>query len=171
MDLDIKERTNFAESHLASIQAYYPRVDTRVASIFAISSAQLAIAALNISKLALESRFVLFFAIITVVASFVIHVGLYICTFPKMKGGSITTMFFGHIADMGEAEFSHRYRSLSVEEIHSDISRQIWRSSKILSAKYYWLRVSSIALGIATVFWLLLLGAISIQIGGIPVLK
>jgi hypothetical protein len=67
-------------------------------------------------------------------------------TFPKVVGGSDTLMFFGHIANLGEADFYQRYRSITSDELHGDLVKQIWRSSQILAAKYYWLKVASISL-------------------------
>lgn len=171
MEFEVKQRLEIAERHLANIQSFYPRVDARVGAIFAISSAQLAVAAVNISLPDFHSAVVVTAAIGLLLASAVVQSGLYLCTFPKLVGGSKTTSFFGHIAKLGEADFTSQYESMSVEDFHDDLTRQIWRSSQILAEKYYWLKVSSIALAAATASWLTLLVSVSLIAGKVPVLK
>jgi hypothetical protein len=171
MEIDLKQRVEIAERHLANVQGFYPRIDTRVGAVFAISTAQLAIAAVNISTAALQSYVVIGAIVGMLLSSALVHVSLYVCTFPNLVGGSRTLMFFGHIANYGEADFFERYRILSMDEIHCDLTKQIWRSSQILSSKYYWLKVASIALAFATACWVVALTTISLKAGVVPTIK
>jgi hypothetical protein len=44
-----RHRLEVAERQLALVQGFFPRLDSKVSALFAISSAQIAVAALNLS--------------------------------------------------------------------------------------------------------------------------
>jgi len=169
--MDISSKSEIAERHLAGLQTFYPRVDARVSTIFAISSAQTAIAAFNYvgpqQASVWQSLLLILFGLSTVI----IHVNLYMCTFPKLTGGSETSMFFAHVAKMGEADFIAKYRTLSEDEIFADLTKQIWRSSQILADKYRHLTNGTIALAAASVAWVLFLVLVSAGTGKFPALS
>lgn len=163
-----KLRLEVAERHLAALQSFHPRIDGKVSAIFAVSSAQLALVAVNVTmddfliwyKASLAAAFI----VITVA----VHVNLYLSTYPQLAAGSRAFTFFGHVSRMGEAEFISEYTALTVDQLLHDFSRQIWRNSQIVAAKYHYLKIASISLFISLIPWTLLLAILSLSEWKLP---
>lgn len=169
--MDIQKQLETADRHLANILTYYPRVDGRVSAIFAISTGQIVVSAVNFSAITSGDKYSVYLFATFLVFTFAIHIFLYLCTFPTLNGGSHTNMFFGHISKMGESDFVENYREMSEDDFLRDLTKQIWRSSHILTAKYKNLRHATVALGFATVAWAVFLISVSVQTGKLPLIS
>jgi hypothetical protein len=163
-----KLRLEVAERHVASVQSFHPRIDTKVTALFAVSSAQIAIVALNLSIEDFAVWYKSLLILLYVLTSGFIHFNLYLCTYPHLDAGSRALSFFGDVAKTGEAEFLHEYVSMSVDELTHDFARQIWRNSHIVAAKYRYLKISTIALFFSTLPWIGILAAVTIEEWKLP---
>lgn len=166
----LQTKLDLAERHLVSLQAFFPRIDTKVSAIFAVASAQLGVTALNLSAGDLTEWHKLALLIPYAGFAFVIFANLYLCTYPHLSGGSRSLSYFGHVASMGEAEFTIEYSAMSLDDLHHDLSRQIWRNSQIIAAKYRFLKYASMALFASLIPWTAILALLSIEQGIIPAL-
>lgn len=146
-----------AERQLDRIMGFFPRIDSKVSALFAIVSAQVAFAAVNLSIDDLKTWWVgipVFAFIVCVVWTIA---NLYRCTFPHLNGGYASLVFFKEIAKLTEADYIQRYSSLDEATLKRDVMGQIWRNSEILSMKYDYLKQATLAVMIAILPWFLLL--------------
>lgn len=160
-----------AERQLDRVQSFMPRIDTRVSAMFAIVSAQIAIAALNLQIDDFKAWWVaipagLFFLL----AGFCV-VSLYRCVHPNLVGGSNSLVFFGTIAKMREAEYIDKMRAVSEEEHIKDVLGQVWRNSEIVSEKYRHLKAAGTAIMFSLLPWTILLLALSLGKWSLPLIS
>lgn len=55
---------------------------------------------------------------------------------PSLSGGTASLIYFGEIGSMSEARYTASLSSLSDAQFAEECSRQIWRNSKIVKAKF-----------------------------------
>jgi len=160
-----------AERQLDRVQSFFPRIDSKVSAIFAITAAQLAIAALNLSREDLVHWYVW-----VLMALFIGGVGwtmisLYFCTYPHLGGGDASLTYFKKIAEMSEEEFDGRYKALTHSELQDDFIRQVWRNAQIVNIKYWYLRNATISSMLSLAPWTLLLLAVTLAQGDVPLVQ
>lgn len=164
-----RHRLEVAERQLVLVQSFIPRIDGKVSALFATVSAQLAVAALNISATDLPRWYVtipLSFFLITVAMVFI---NLYRCAYPHLDGGHNSMVYFAEIAKRREAEYIKEYTAVSVANLTNDIVGQIWRNSEIVSCKFKYLKTATQFAMFSIVPWMILLLATSYTNGRIPV--
>lgn len=159
------------EDQLTRILGFFPRVDAKAAGLFAVNSAMLTIAILNVRIMDLSIWYVGIPAALTLLALIASYVFLYRCNFPDLSGGHGSLLYFVEIQKRTEAVFMNDYFAADDEAYRRDLLGQIWQNAKILCAKY-----KAIALAIrltlaALVPFGLLLAAESYVHGTMPVVK
>ncbi|WP_092184325.1 Pycsar system effector family protein [Devosia sp. YR412] len=164
----IKRDLEECERHLDRVQSFVPRVDTRVSALFAISSAQAAVAALNLQVFDLTIWWIglpaaLYFFTL---AWTLWH--LYWCTHPTLKGGAGSLVYFGEIAKRTETNFIADFGGASAEDIKRDVLAQTWRNAQIVSEKYGHLKFASAGIAAGLFPWLAILLAATAQRGILP---
>lgn len=153
------------ERQLDRTHAFFPRIDGKVTALFAIASAQIAVAVLNISYDDLKVWW------ITVPAAvFLLIIGwaiicLYWCAFPHLDGGQASLVYFREIAKLREADYSERYLALNEDDLRKDVVGQIWRNSQIVATKFKYLKNATVAQIVSLIPWTLLLLAVSLSHG------
>ena len=160
-----------AERQLDRTQEFFLRIDSKVSALFAITSAQVAIVALNITYVDLKAIWLAF-----TTAFFVLAIGwtifnLYRCTYPNLGGGKSSLVYFSEISKLEEDDFSEKYSTLTEEELMVDILSQVWRNSTIVAAKYGYLKQATISAIISIIPWGVILLATSITHSKIPMLQ
>ena len=154
--------TETLERQLDRVQSFVPRIDTRVASVFGIAAAQVAITVVNLTIDDLKRWWV-----VVPLAAFLFLIAnaiwsLYRCTHPSLKGGNGSLIYFGEIAKLREAEYLDRAGQVTEESFRQDLLGQIWRNSEIVTEKYKYLRRASTSVMAAILPWTLVLAAVSI---------
>ncbi|WP_336801994.1 Pycsar system effector family protein [Kaistia sp. MMO-174] len=157
-----------AERQLDRVQAFFPRIDAKVSALFAISSAQIAVAAVNITVPDLHHWWIAVPGIVFAVLMSATFINLYWCTYPHLRGGANSLVYFQAISSLKEEEYLARYVSISEQSLKVEIIRQIWRNSEIVSAKYRYLKDATLAVCLALVPWTILLAATSLANGKLP---
>ncbi|WP_188063715.1 Pycsar system effector family protein [Sphingobium sp. KCTC 72723] len=168
---DDRHRLEVAERHLALIQSFIPRLDTRVSALFAISCAEIAVAALNLSAGDFQRWYIATPLAILLVAMGVTFFNLYRCAYPHLEGGSASLIYFGEIAKRREADFIRQYKAASVLDLLDDISGQIWRNSEIVACKYRYLKNATQYATASLLPWAIVLVATALSNGRIPVIS
>ncbi|MBX4868155.1 hypothetical protein HJA85_14465 [Rhizobium bangladeshense] len=153
MNEEQKLRIEVAERHLALTQSFFPRIDSKVSALFAISSAQIAIATLNLTIGDLANWYVAIAALSFLAATAVAHFALYTCTYPQLAGGQQSLIYFKEIAMRSESNFIHQYNALTLPELHDELASQIWRNSEIVAAKYTALKLATRAIVFSLIPW------------------
>jgi hypothetical protein len=161
----------FYERQLDRIGAFYPRLDAKVSALFAIASAQLAVAALNLSANDLKLWW------ITVPLAFFLFaicwtlINLYRCAYPHLEGGNRSLIYFKEIAALRESEYIEQLEAADQAALKEDVAGQIWRNSEIVCCKYRYLKSATIAAMLSLLPWSILLASTSLTHLRIPVVK
>lgn len=156
------------ERQLDRIHHFFPRLDSKVSALFAVSSGQIAVAALNLSANDLKLWW------ITVpLAAFMLIIGwamlnLYRCAYPHLDGGNASLVYFNEIAKLRESDYINKLGDISEVDFKADVAGQIWRNSEIVGCKYRYLKNATVAAMLSLIPWAVLLAATSLSHGRIP---
>lgn len=158
-----------AERQLDRVQTFFPRIDSKVSAIFAITSAQIAVAALNVTSDDLGVWWIFLLLACFVGGAGWTMLSLYYCTYPHLKGGESSLIYFKKIAERSEADYATRYGAITEDELKADFIKQIWRNSQIVDTKYWYLKNATIASMLSLIPWGLLLLNTTLAKGKVPV--
>lgn len=156
------------ERQLDRIQSFLPRIDTKASALFAITAGQIAVATLNLTANDLKVWWIAlplgaFLAVTTYV-----FFELYRCTFPHLKGGHSSLVYFAEIAKLREAEYISKFSALTQDELKKDLAGQIWRNAEIVCCKYTYLKHATIGAMLSIVPWTAFLLATSLAHWQVP---
>jgi hypothetical protein len=168
---EARYRLERAESHLAYLQAFFPRIDTKVSALFAICTAELAVAFLNINPTDLQRWYVSVPLDIFIAVLIWTYVHLYRCTFPHLEGGASSLLYFQEISKRTEVTFVADYCAADAGALLQDYCGQIWRNSQILTLKYQFLTRSTVGALVSVLPWGVVLLATSLTNARFPVLS
>lgn len=79
---------------------------------------------------------------------------LFLAAFPRTEGPHDSTVFFGSIASMTEADYVRRVLSTSSDDYNKDLAQQCHRNATIASTKYRYVRTATRHCIFALVSWL-----------------
>lgn len=150
-----------AERQLDRVMGFFPRIDSKVSALFAIVSAQVAFAAINLAIDDLKTWWVGIPAFVFIGCVVWTIGNLYRCTFPHLTGGHASLVYFKEIAKLTEGDYQQKYGSVDEATLMRDVIGQIWRNSEIVALKYSYLKQATLAVMIAILPWFLLLLATS----------
>lgn len=168
---DDRYRLEAAERQLALIQGFFPRIDGKVSALFAIMSAQIAIAAVNVSTKNLTEWYVGFPLTAFLLAAAAVYAFLYRCSYPHLEGGHNSLVYFAEIAKRREADFVRDYLAISVASLAEDVSGQIWRNSQIVDCKFRFLKLATQFAMFSVIPWSFVLIATSYSNGRLPLIS
>ena len=127
---------NVIEAQLTRVLSFFPRVDTKVAGLFAVNSAILTVSALNVEAGDLMRWYIAVpgaFLVLGLVASYAF---LYKCNFPQLEGGQNSLVYFAAIKGRTESSYKTEFEAANEDAYRSDMLGQVWRNSHILADKY-----------------------------------
>jgi hypothetical protein len=124
------------EDQLTRTLGFFPRVDAKAAGLFAVNSAMMTVAILNVTVTDLAIWYVGVPAALTLLGLISSYVFLYRCNFPDLSGGNGSLLYFVEIQKRTEAVFITDYLAADDGTYRRDLLGQIWQNSKILCAKY-----------------------------------
>ena len=165
-----RHRLEVAERQLGLVMGFFPRIDSKVSALFAIASAEIAVAILNVGPDDLKAW------LITVpLVAFLLVIGLtifnlYRCAYPHLDGGRQSLVYFAEIAKLDQANYIAAYRGLNVSDLTDDLCSQVHRNSEILDKKYGYLRTATKAVMWSLLPWTLFLLATSLSHWRAPLL-
>jgi Family of unknown function (DUF5706) len=163
--------TEIAAKQLDRTLGFFARVESKASFLFAVDSAMLGVLALNLQKedfsLWLPSGSAGLSAALLLASLFFV----YRCTFPSLKGGHASLVYFREIAKMREAEYISAFKALSPAKLTDDFISQTWRNSEILAAKFDYMKIAFMLTASALVPWCTFLVFASVVHSHLPVLK
>jgi hypothetical protein len=152
-----------ASDQLNRVLAFFPRVDGKASGLFAINSTMIGVLAARLNATNLGYWYTILSLAVTV-AALVYSLGqLYVCAYPRLKGGGGSYVYFQAIASRPESTFVDEFVKLDEDRWVRDLSAQIWRNSEILSAKYAALKHSFVTTLIALLPWSLAISLTGIK--------
>lgn len=145
-----------SERQFDRIQAFFPRIDAKVSSIFAIASGEIAVASL------LSLKNVHAWWILLPGSLFVAGVGwtvynLYRCTFPSLKRSPDSLIYFAEIVELDREEYVERFTTITEDKLKRDFARQTWHTSLIAAEKFAYLKQATMAAMLSLIPWVALL--------------
>jgi hypothetical protein len=156
--MDHKASQELANKQLDRVLGFFPRVETKVSFLFAMNFGLLAILVLNLQIADFYRWYLIIPAIAAVLFSAASLYFIYRCTFPALKGGANSLVYFREIAKRTETDFIVQVIAQDDEKYARDLLGQVWRNSEILKLKYDAMKLAFILIIIALVPWLLFLG-------------
>ena len=133
---DGKDRFTAAWNQLNLVLSFFARIDTKLSVVLGLDLGMLAMLATRAPSL---EKFTAFQAVATSVCLIPIALSLYHLyqgSFPHLRGGTNSMVYFRTIAGMTEADFVSGYRGMNLFDLADDVLEQAWRNSKILSSKF-----------------------------------
>jgi hypothetical protein len=155
-----------AEKLLNLVLGFFPRADAKASFLFALDSGLLGFLAINVRPEDFRTWFLILpgaTAVLTIAAGlwFVFH-----CSFPALRGGTDSLIYFREIARRTEATFVHEFTKRNDEDHTRDLLGQVWRNSEILTAKYDAIKIAFILTGVALLPWTLFLALAAVVHSG-----
>lgn len=147
-----------AKSQLDLVLSFFPRVDAKGNFLFALDTGLLALLAVNFRQ---DDFRVWFLAAPAICALLVVGTSLYFVyrsTFPALKGGANSLIYFREIARRTEARFIDEFTAQSDDAHTRDLLGQVWRNSEILKIKYDAIKIAFILSALALIPWIIFLG-------------
>lgn len=157
------------ERQLDRLLTFFPRVDSKVTSLFAVTSAQLAVAALNLTLADLKVWWITGCLIAFVFCAIWVMVHLYRCTYPHLEGGQHSLIYFAEIVKRQSHDYVRAIGGVSTDTYRDDVAGQIYRNAEILCLKYRFLKRSTIGASVSVLPWSALLLATSLSHWTMPV--
>jgi hypothetical protein len=156
------------ERQLDRLHQFFPRLDTKVSSLFAVASAQIAVAALNLSANDLENWWISVPLVVFILSISWVMLNLYRCAYPNLEGGHASLIYFSEIAKLRESEYVDKLEAATEDAWKRDLAGQIWRNSEILRCKYGYLKRATVAATLSVIPWAILLVATSLTHWRVP---
>ena len=150
-----------AAKHLDRVLGFFPRVEAKISSLFAVDAAMLGLLALNVSKGDQNIWYLVILNVATVVEIGASIWFLYRASYPELKGGARSFIYFKEIAAITETAYLKAMREMKDDDLVDDLLGQVWRNSEILAAKYHSVKYAFIATAIGVPIWFVTLVAAS----------
>lgn len=160
--------TEALERQLDRLQGFFPRIDSKASALLAITFAQIAAGALNLSADDFKKWWITAPAVFFGLSVAGVLINLYRCAYPHLDGGHGSLIYFTKIAELRESEYVERITTVKRAEFRSDLAGQIWRNAEILTCKYRYLKNATIALLLSVVPWTMLVIATSLTHWKVP---
>lgn len=131
-----KDRFTAAWNQLTLVLSFFARIDTKLSVVLGLDLGMLTLLATKAPSL---DKFTAFQTAATSVCLFPIALSLYhlyLGSFPHLRGGTGSMVYFRTIAGMTETEFVSGYRAMTLSAIADHVLEQAWRNSKILASKF-----------------------------------
>jgi len=144
-----EDNLDAANSQLDRVLGFFSRVETKASFLFAINTSLLAIMALNFSPADLAFCSEMIPAVGASILILVSFFFLYRSSFPNLRGGDDSLLYFRAIAQRAEIDFVQAFTQRSVEQHTHDLLGQVWRNSEILKMKFDAVKVSFILTAIS----------------------
>jgi len=155
-----------AERQLDRVLSFFPRVEAKGSFLFALNTGLLALLALNLS---FDDFRVWFLVIPAISVLLIISVSLYFLyrsSFPTLKGGTNSLIYFREIAKRTEARFIDDFVAQAEDAHTRDLLGQVWRNSEILKMKYDALKIAFVLSALALIPWVIFLALAAVAHSG-----
>lgn len=147
-----------ARNQLDLVLGFFPRIDAKHSVVLGLDLGMLGVLASKMASSWTAVSGVAWYAVVGFAVALIFSFfQLYRGSYPNIKGGEGSIIFFGHIAGQTEHRFIEAYKALTNERLADELLGQAWRNSKILHEKISALRWAYISMAVAVVPWALAL--------------
>lgn len=168
--MDSSTNAEQANKQLDRTLSFFPRVESKASSLFAMNTGVLALAALNFKPTDLAIWYLALPAAIGVALTVTSIFFVYKTMFPNLDGGQGSLVYFREVAANTEANYIQRFKERNDAEHLNDVLGQVWRNSEILKLKFDAVKVAFKLLVFSLVPWIIFLIASSVTRAQVPTL-
>lgn len=151
--MNVEDRLKAAQSSLALVLGFFPRIETKLSVVLSLNLAMAAF----LSKSATTIEHINNFGWVSIIIYLVFLayglVQVYRGSFPSLDGGTNSLIYFREIASQIESRFVEHFSSMSQSDLTTDYLGQTWRNSKILTVKFDCLKKAYQALLLSIFPW------------------
>jgi hypothetical protein len=162
----IKSIKDAAERQLDRVLSFFPRVEAKGSFLFALNTGLLALLALNLNLDDFRVWFVIMPAISVLLIIGASLYFLYRSSFPSLKGGANSLIYFREIAKRTETRFIDDFIAQAEDAHTRDLLGQVWRNSEILKMKYDALKIAFVLSALALIPWVIFLALAAVAHSG-----
>jgi hypothetical protein len=161
--MDKETLLDTASEQLDRVLGFFPRVETKISALFAVDVAMLALLAINAISDDFSVWYLALFFGLAVVGLGASICCLYHASFPQLKGGNNSLVYFREIARRTEADYIKSVRAVEIDAYAEDVLGQVWRNAEILTAKYHGVKLAFICTALSVPVWFLALIIASVR--------
>lgn len=166
--MDVDERIAEANAQLDRLLGFFPRIDGKASTFFAMNATVLGIATLNLRPEDLQQWYIVVPAFLGLLLTIASLGYIYLCMLPHLDGGQRSLIYFREIASVTEANYVAEYKGRSATEHLNDLLGQIWRNSEILKLKFSAVNRAFQLMLFSLIPWVIFLGVTSIVHSQVP---
>jgi hypothetical protein len=138
--LDGEKRLAAAGDQLNLILGFFARADTKLSVVLGIDLSMLGLLSTKAPGMQYITSSAWLAATLFLIAVGMSLTHLYQGSFPDVRGGEDSLVFFREIAKLEEAKYVHAFSALSADDLARDLLNQSWRNAVILKEKFHHLR-------------------------------
>jgi hypothetical protein len=137
------------------VLSFLPRVESKASVVLAIDTAMVAFLAANAPPFKSFSICLWVSSGLTVALVATSIVMLYRCSFPNLKGGHSSLVYFREIAKRTEHRFVKEFAEQTSQDYANDLLTQAHRNSEILSIKFNALKWAFALMALGIIPWII----------------
>ncbi|MDR3444472.1 Pycsar system effector family protein [Dyella sp.] len=148
-----------AKNQLDLVLSFFPRMDAKLSVVLGLDIGMLGVLAAKVpTDVGSVPAFTWYVIAGFLVAILVSFVQLYLGSYPNVKGGEDSIIFFRCIAGKTEHKFLEAFKDLTQERLADELLGQAWRNAQILDKKITALKWAHIFTVVAVAPWAVALG-------------
>jgi hypothetical protein len=155
-----------SKDELQLILSFFPRVESKFSVILAIDTGMIGFLAANAPPFSAFSKWMLLSSGATILLLAASIAMLYRGSFPNLKGGESSLVYFREIGKRREHRFVEEFAAQNEKQYGHDLLGQVWRNSQILSIKFDCLKLAFTSLALAIPAWIVTLALFAAYNGG-----
>lgn len=134
------ESSQRAWTHLQVVLGIFPRVDAMLAVVLGVDTAMSGVFFAKWPAPEKAGPWLVILTIAFALFSALSYLAVYRAAFPNLDSAGRSSVFFGDVAKMTQAEYERSLLDVTDRELAGDIAHQVWRNSSILTVKFKYLR-------------------------------
>lgn len=138
--VDDEKRLAAARDQLNLILGFFARVDTKLSVVLGVDLSMLGLLSAKAPAMQDITSNAWSAATLFLIAAGMSLTHLYQGSFPNVRGGEKSLVFFREIAKLDESKYIDAFSTLSTDDLTTDLLSQSWRNAVILKEKFHHLR-------------------------------
>lgn len=147
-----------AKNQLDLVLSFFPRIDAKFSVVLGLDIGMLGVLAAKVPNPVFAVPTMTWYVIAGFVVALVFSLlQLYRGSYPNVKGGEDSVIFFRYIAKQTEHKFIESFKAMTTDQLGDELLGQAWRNARILDQKIAALKWAYIFMAVAVVPWALAL--------------
>ncbi len=153
--VDNERLISASKDELNLVLGFFPRVESKLSVVLAIDTGMVAFLTTHAPPFSAFSKCMLISSAATILLLAASIATLYRGSFPKLKGGEASLVYFREVAKLREHDFIEKFAEQEERKYAHDLLAQAWRNSEILKLKFDCLKWAYSLMALAIPPWIL----------------